>query len=409
MHILISAYECDPTRGSENSRAWSWVLATAEEGHTVTCLTSEWGRPGIEAHLPMVPYGKRIRFVYVAVPRWLEQQYEAGRGIWVYVRYLFWQRQAWKQAKVLDRTSPFDAVHHISWGSIQQGTSLWRLRKPLLFGPTGGGQFAPDGFQAYFGPAWSFEKRRAVVSRIMQRCFPDFTQTMRRARLVLVVNHETHEMAVQGGAKHVQPFVDINLRQEYIPKAFPQKSYPDEALRLLWVGRLMPRKALNLVLEALSHVPADVPWHLTVIGDGEMGAYLPDWLDTFGLASRVTWKGQVPFAEVRAAYLEHDAFIFCSLRDSSADQFCEAMAHGMPILTLDIHGGTYIVPDDGGIKIPVTTPHETIKRVADAVTQLQRDPNLREKLGRAGYRHVTQTILPAKRAFLRSFYTPVSP
>ena len=99
------------------------------------------------------------------------------------------------------------------------------------------------------------------------------------------------------------------------------------------VGRLLPRKAVQLVMEALSKVRPDCLYELTILGDGEMAPYMEQWIRDFGLEDKADWRGMVPFKEVMQAYAEHDVLMFCSLRDSSADQYLEAMAHGLPIIT----------------------------------------------------------------------------
>ena len=81
-----------------------------------------------------------------------------------------------------------------------------------------------------------------------------------------------------------------------------------------------------------------------------------------------------------------------SLRDSSAFQYLEAMACGLPILTLDLHGAKSLVPDGAGIKVPVTTPDETAAVLAKGVEDLYHDPAQCEAYGRYAYEFaLTQT------------------
>jgi hypothetical protein len=39
MKILISAYACDPTQGSESGNGWNRAFSNAQHGHDVVCLT----------------------------------------------------------------------------------------------------------------------------------------------------------------------------------------------------------------------------------------------------------------------------------------------------------------------------------------------------------------------------------
>ena len=151
-----------------------------ELGHEIWCLTSVWGKAGITRHLDPA-LAQHLHFVYVEMPDWMEYQYEHKRGIWVYIRYLSWQRRALRKARRLARQIDFDLVHHISWGSIQMGSSLWRLNKPFLFGPTGGGQHAPKTFKQYFLQHWETEIKRRKIGNLLYHFYPDFKQSQRKS------------------------------------------------------------------------------------------------------------------------------------------------------------------------------------------------------------------------------------
>jgi glycosyltransferase involved in cell wall biosynthesis len=127
-----------------------------------------------------------------------------------------------------------------------------------------------------------------------------------------------------------------------------------------------PRKALPLTLDILANVR--YPSTLTIIGNGIGSANLNEMLKERNLSERVIWTGKrLPWVDVREAYLEHDAMLFTSLRDSCACQLLEAMALGLPVITLDLHGARDLVPDDAGIKVPLSAPNEIVRDVAMAV------------------------------------------
>jgi glycosyltransferase involved in cell wall biosynthesis len=128
---------------------------------------------------------------------------------------------------------------------------------------------------------------------------------------------------------------------------------------------MFPRKALALTLDALKQ--STVPLVLTVLGDGIPQEELVKMIRDRGLEGKVDWRGRVPWSEVRKAYKEHDGFLFTSLRDSCAAQLLEAMALGLPIITLDLHGGGSLVPDDAGFKVAVTDPESTALAIAKAI------------------------------------------
>jgi glycosyltransferase involved in cell wall biosynthesis len=125
---------------------------------------------------------------------------------------------------------------------------------------------------------------------------------------------------------------------------------------LLWVGRLFPHKALGIAFEALAQLPEESAVQLTVVGDGPERDRLMAKAHALGVSARIVWLGQVPWTRAIDAMDTAHALVFTSLRDSSGAQLLEAMARGLPVITLDHQGAADHVPDDAGIKIPVTTP-----------------------------------------------------
>jgi glycosyltransferase involved in cell wall biosynthesis len=343
-----------------------------------------------------------LHIVFVEVPAWVQKTFEYHLGF--YIHYMYWQEQACKTAKQLDQEINFDLVHHVTIGSLQLGTALWRLKKPLIFGPAGGGQEAPKAFKKYFYNWWKMEVVRSWISKLLLTFNPNVRKAMRHASLVLTTNEDTYTMAKANGARNAQMFLDTSLPESFYPPAYPVRK-PSEELKIVWVGRLFARKGLPLVMEALGQVRPDVPFKLIILGDGQMHDYVPQWVEQYNLQGKVDWKGQVPWEEVKRAYTESDLFMFCSLRDSSAAQFLEAMAFGLPIITLDLHGGKNLVPDEAGIKVPATTPEETTKALAQAVEKLYDNPGLRESMGQHGYNFSKTQTWTLKTEHIARFYS----
>lgn len=401
MKLLLSAYACEPHRGTELGNGWNWALSTAKMGYEVWCLTTVEGKGSIDKEVKKLAL-PNLHIVFVELPGWIDKTFEYHLGF--YFHYIAWQQRAYQVAKELDREINFDLVHHATIGSLQLGTALWRLNKPLIFGPAGGGQEAPKAFKKYFYRWWKMEVFRSWISKLLLAVNPDVRKAMRHASLVLTTNEDTYNMAKANGAANPQMFLDTSLPEDFYPASYPERAPTDE-LKILWVGRLFARKGLPLVMEALSHVRPGLPFKLTILGDGHMHDFVPQWIEQYELQGKVDWKGQVPWDEVKKAYTESDAFMFCSLRDSSAAQFLESMAYGLPIITLNLHGGKNLVPDNAGIKVPVTSPERTAKALAAAVEHLYDNPSLRREMGQNGYAFSkTQTWL-LKTKHIAGFYS----
>jgi glycosyltransferase involved in cell wall biosynthesis len=107
---------------------------------------------------------------------------------------------------------------------------------------------------------------------------------------------------------------------------------------------------------------------------------------------------------MQAEYAKADAFILTSLRDSTGVQFLEAMAYGLPIFTLNMHGATIFVPEDAGYKIPITNPEHIARSFAEAVVHHYHHPECWQEMADAGRRQAFQYMWPQKIAFINDLY-----
>ncbi|MGB7844224.1 MAG: WecB/TagA/CpsF family glycosyltransferase [Candidatus Acidiferrum sp.] len=212
----------------------------------------------------------------------------------------------------------------------------------------------------------------------------------RASALILATNRETGDFLSRVGSRNVRLFLDSGIPSSFISGPPVPKS-GNRPFTLLWVGRMEPRKGLPLALEAFVQIQ-DMNAKLLIAGDGEMRAKWEQYAERLQLTNRVEFLGQVPWNEMPRLYGRADAFLFPSLRDSFGAQVLEAMGQGLPILTLDHQGVGTFVPEEAGIKVPVTIPRETIAGLAEGMRRLALFPEERLKMGAAARAYaITET------------------
>ncbi|MEL6495069.1 MAG: glycosyltransferase family 4 protein [Cyanobacteria bacterium J06623_7] len=377
MRILLSAYACEPNQGTEKGFGWNWAINLARVGHEVWVLTRPEGRREIEelAAVSGTPYTLSIlkrNGVWGIIAQILRQV----KLDWQYL-YLVWQLRALGTAQKLDREIDFDIVHHVSWGSIIAGSWLWLLDKPFVLGPVGGGQIAPVALKQYFGHRWRHEAIRSLCSSSLARFNLVARQSVSQADLVLATNRDTLDLAQELGAKRVKLYLDSGLPPEFFADQLPTKK-PGEHLRLLWVGSSEIRKGLRLTLESIAAVDVAISWALTIVGVHAQDVVLRQLIAELNLGDKVNCLGRVSWERVKAEYASHDVFYFTSLRDSFGSQLLEAMAWGLPLITLDHHGARDFVPQDAGIKVPIADAAGTVAALARAIEYLYHNPRERQ-------------------------------
>jgi glycosyltransferase involved in cell wall biosynthesis len=379
MHILMTAYACHPSMGSEHGNGWNWPTHVAARGHEVTVLTTPASHDAVEAELHERPR-PGLSFEYVPVPAWpLRLGWTVGSAL----QYLLWQEAAAARAARLHAQRPFDLLHHVSYGSLLGGSRLHRVGPPVVFGPIGGGQTAPPAFARYFGRYWRKEMLRTLLVR-HGWCLSRAAVGTVRTAVVLAANRETAALARRMGARRIEAMLDVGLPEDSFPEELPERPRRDR-LELLWVGRILPRKGLDLCLDVVERCAAELPVRLTIVGDDYPAQPVLDHERLRRLGDLVEWRGSLPWSDVAEAYRDADAFLFTSLRDSCGVQLLEAMTWGLPVITLDHQGAALLVPDEAGFKVPVTTPSATVAALVDAVGRLAKSEELRRRMGEAAF------------------------
>ena len=149
MKILLSAYACEPNKGSEPGVGWHWALEIEKLGHQVWVLTRKNNKMVIEEHWQNNSKPKNLSFIYYDAPRWLTWWKKGGRGVYLY--YFLWQFGAFFIARSAHKMVNFTKVQHITFVTVRQPSFLGLLGIPFVFGPVGGGERAPYKLRQGFG------------------------------------------------------------------------------------------------------------------------------------------------------------------------------------------------------------------------------------------------------------------
>lgn len=149
---------------------------------------------------------------------------------------------------------------------------------------------------------------------------------------------------------------------------------------LIAVGRLVPQKGFDLLLQAFSKLTDRYrEWHLTILGEGELRPQLEALRTELGLVDRVHLPGRVKNPH---EYLQQaDIFIMSSRFEGFPNALCEAMVAGTAVISTDCPNGPREIIRNGVDGILV--PSENIAALADAMSRLMSDPHQRASLAAA--------------------------
>jgi glycosyltransferase involved in cell wall biosynthesis len=106
-------------------------------------------------------------------------------------------------------------------------------------------------------------------------------------------------------------------------------------LRMMYLGRLHPKKGIENLLAACSTLPKSLGWTLNIVGAGEAKyeARLRSRIADLGLTNRVRMSGMLT-GEAKTEAFEHcDMAVFPSYTENFGMVVAEALAHGVPVIT----------------------------------------------------------------------------
>jgi glycosyltransferase involved in cell wall biosynthesis len=400
--VLISAYACEPGRGTELGVGWNTVREVARY-HEVWVLTRpDDGREAIEAELKRNPI-PNLHFVYFTLPLW-GGGWKWGQGAFQ-IHYYLWQIQAYFIARKLHQAVGFDLVHHVTFVKYSTPSFLSLLPVPFIFGPVGGGETAPKPFWKDFSPRAKVYERLRNLMRWVGELDPFTRMTVRRSALAWATTSDTAERLEAMGGKTVQVLSQVGLLPEEVKQLEQFSPLESVPLRFISVGRFLHWKGFHLGLRAFAQAALPSEAEYWIIGKGPEAATLQSLATDLGIAAQVKF-----FDEMLRADLMHKlgtclALVHPSLHDSGAFVCLEAMAAGRPVICLDLGGPAVQVTEETGFKVAAHDPEQAIAGMAAAMTRLATEPELRSRLGLAGRQRVNQEFNWAtKGQFLVSVY-----
>ena len=378
LRVLMSAYACEPNRGSEQEVGWQWALQMARF-HDVTVLTRMNNQPAIEPAITARPCPS-LKFVYYDPPPWLRFWKRRARGVQPY--YYFWQMAALRVGARLHRELAFDLLHHVTFGKYWVPSYLSLLPVKSILGPLGGGESTPIALAGTFSwRGWWWERARDLA-RGLAKLDPALRATMRRASVVIATTDESKRRLQQLGASSVivEPQFALDDEQLDFFSRFPRRT--ERPFRLISIARLLHWKGFHLGLQAFArfvrHCPESEYW---VVGSGPEHANLKRIALELGIASHLKFWGYLPYAEMCHKLAEADVLVSPDMHTSFGNICLEALAAGRPVICLDTGGQSLQVTEECGFKAPVASVEQALQSMADAMTLLYRDPDRRLRMG----------------------------
>lgn len=178
-----------------------------------------------------------------------------------------------------------------------------------------------------------------------------------------------------------EPITEVSVDITDIKSSCNAKS-KNEVCVFLVAGRMIYRKGIDFLFDALMRIPLETKYQVRVVGDGsELEHLRRRCKDNLNLSEHVRCLGAIPYMEMEKEYASANVFIMPSIRETTGTVLLEAMSKGIPVITINKFGGATLFDENTGWLYDGNTKEEYIENLKKAILECIMNPDEVEKRG----------------------------
>jgi len=238
---------------------------------------------------------------------------------------------------------------------------------------------------SFHGAELMLARRYPVLQPILRRMMRDFDAISANSAFTARLVRE-----ITGKEAVVIPY-GSTIGDHDIPTVETVRGAKGKPATILFVGRLIERKGVPFLIEAMAHLKQHTPVKLNIVGTGSRQAALERMAAEQGVQDDIHFLGRVSSQELARLYATCDAFVLPSIVDRHGDTeglgvvLLEAMSYGRPVVASDVGGIPDIVRHES---TGLLVPEKDTPALVQALKRLLTDEGLAERLGLAGQAYV---------------------
>jgi len=393
LRVLVIAEAANPVLTSAALVAWSCseALLKACDAHLVTELRNKEHilATGLPEDRVTFINARRSQGLAWTISSWLRRGSDLGwttYAMFTTLAYPFFERALWKQFRKRLEAGEFDVVHRVHPLSPVTPSflapKLKRLGVPFVIGPLNGGVPWPKEF------AHLRKKEKEWMGRFrnLPRMLPGYHTTRKNASaLILAAESAWREMPPQYHEKCV--FLPENAID---PARFPEriKAEATRPLKVAFVGRLVPLKGVDMLIEAAAPLVQAGELSVNIIGDGPERLSLQTQAKEMAPGGDIRLDGWVPHEKLSGVLGGADVMVLPSVREFGGGVVLESMALGLVPVVLDWGGPPELVPDSCGFVIPMGSRESIVTALRTLLKDIIENPAQLKPMSEQGQVHV---------------------
>lgn len=402
MNILYIAYSCNPYEGSEDKIGWN-VPAESAKTNAVWVITKEEQRGAVEKYLRENPQ-RNLKFVFVDIPDVCKKVF---RGFLYSGRLSIWNHRAVDVAKKVCEENAIQIVHQITPIEFRAIGDYYKIPGVrFVCGPLGGGESIPDGLRNYVKGHWPVELLRSCVNS-WSRLLLKATGKLKKCHYVMFANFETWKYLDNSRRPAFADcvFFDNGLCEEELAEYKRPVSQKKNCITFLVAGRLIYRKGHSFLLDALKRLPESLEYTCRIVGGGPaLDTLRTKCAATPKLKEHVVFTGAIPYSEMEKEYAKADVFIMPSIRETTGTVLLEAMAKGIPVITIGKFGGAVLFDGESSWLYSGQSKDSYIEGLKNAIQECIERPDEVQRRGKNAQKHAEKYTWKSKNQHYQEIY-----
>lgn len=295
--------------------------------------------------------------------------------------YYYFEHLLWQRFRSDIENGRYDIVHRVTPLTPTAPSLIAkrcrRAQVPFVWGPVNGGLPWPKGYD----DVRHAEGEWLSYVRDVYRLLPGYRSTRADASAILVGSRATWEQLGPYTEKCV--YIPENAID---PKRFPEAASPPAQgpLRVVFIGRLVPYKGADVLLEAAGPLIEAGKLELEILGDGPQMPQLRALAESYGLDSGRLLPGWIPHQELQARLAQFHVFGFPSIREFGGAVVLEAMATGIVPIVVDYGGPGELVTRQSGFAVPIGPRRSLVEGVRTILSRLSDDRSELKRMAECG-------------------------
>jgi glycosyltransferase involved in cell wall biosynthesis len=288
--------------------------------------------------------------------------------------YYSFEQQVWQRLGERLRAGEFDVVHRITpLSPTSQSPIARKLKKhgiPFVLGPLNGGVPWPEGF----GDVRSREREWLSKVRGIHSLMPYYRTT--RAGASALIAGSRHTLGELPADCADRSFLIPENAADTDRFPFQLRKLDGGKLAVAFIGRLVPYKGADMLIEAVAAYRGKLSVEVLIIGDGPQRGELEAAVQRHGLQNRIRFAGWLDHKDFPEVLSQYHALALPSVREFGGGVVLEAMSMGLVPIVANYGGPPELLDEQSGISVDFTDRDTLITGFTAALAMFENDPAL---------------------------------